>query len=41
VTDFIESADGLALNTAFVRIKRPALRRIILKLVQQVARSDP
>jgi len=41
VTDFIESADGLALNTAFVRIKRPALQRIILKLVQQVARSDP
>ena len=41
VTDFIGSADGLALNTAFVRIKQPVLRRIILKLVQQVARSDP
>jgi transcriptional regulator with XRE-family HTH domain len=40
VTDFFESADGLALNKAFVRIKQPALRRIILQLVQQIARID-
>jgi transcriptional regulator with XRE-family HTH domain len=38
VIAFFESPDGLALNKAFVRIKQPALRLIILKLVQQVAR---
>jgi len=38
VADFFESADGVALNKAFVRIKQPALRRIILQLVQQMAR---
>ena len=35
---FFESPDGLALNKAFVRIKQPALQRVILNLVRQVAR---
>jgi len=40
VIAFFESPDGLALNQAFVRIKQPALQRIILNLVRQIARID-
>jgi len=34
----LSNAHGLALNEAFMRIKQSALRRIILNLVQQIAR---
>src|SRR5450631_1670418 len=37
VTDFVATSDGLALTRAFMRIKEPALRRCIVKLVQQIA----
>jgi len=40
VIAFFESPDGLALNKAFVRIKQPALQRILLNLVRQIARID-
>src|SRR5882762_2895615 len=37
VTDFISSADGLALMKAFTRIKDRVLRRRIVELVNQIA----
>lgn len=37
VTDFLATADGLALTKAFMRIKEPALRRCIVVLVKQIA----
>jgi hypothetical protein len=40
VSDFLATSDGLALTKAFMRIKEPALRRHIVKLVQQIARTD-
>jgi hypothetical protein len=36
VSDFLATADGLALNEAFMRIKEPALRR----LVEYIAGND-
>jgi transcriptional regulator with XRE-family HTH domain len=40
VTDFVTSRDGLALITAFTRIKQPKLRRAIVNLVEQIAGDD-
>jgi transcriptional regulator with XRE-family HTH domain len=40
VSDFLATSDGLSLTRAFVRIKRPALRRRIVRLVQQIAGAD-
>jgi hypothetical protein len=34
VSDFLATSDGLSLTRAFVRIKGPALRRRIVRLVQ-------
>jgi hypothetical protein len=31
------TSEGLALTKAFMRIKEPAVRRLIVKLVQQIA----
>ena len=39
MTDFLASADGLALTKAFMRIRRPALRRSIVKLVEEIGRE--
>jgi transcriptional regulator with XRE-family HTH domain len=39
VSDFLATSDGLVLTKAFMRIKEPALRRCIVKLVQQIAPS--
>jgi transcriptional regulator with XRE-family HTH domain len=40
VMDFLATSDGLALTKAFMGIKEPALRRCIVKLVQQIASND-
>jgi transcriptional regulator with XRE-family HTH domain len=40
VSDFLATSDGLALVKAFMRIKNPALRRCIVKLVQQIVGDD-
>jgi transcriptional regulator with XRE-family HTH domain len=40
VSDFLSTADGLALTRAFIRIKDPKLRRRIVELVQQIAGDD-
>jgi hypothetical protein len=40
VTDFLASSDGLALTTAFTRIKEPQLRRRIVNLVEEIAGDD-
>jgi transcriptional regulator with XRE-family HTH domain len=37
VSDFLATSDGLALTKAFMRIKEPTVRRLIVKLVQQIA----
>ena len=37
LSDFLASADGLALTKAFMQIKEPLLRRRIVKLVDQIA----
>jgi transcriptional regulator with XRE-family HTH domain len=37
VSDFLATKDGLALTKAFTRIKEPAVRRCVVKLVQQIA----
>jgi transcriptional regulator with XRE-family HTH domain len=39
VSDFLATSDGLVLTKAFMRIKEPALRRCIVKPVQQIAGS--
>src|ERR1700716_4011124 len=36
VTDFLDTADGLALTKAFMRIKNAKLRRCIVGLVEQI-----
>jgi hypothetical protein len=36
VTDFLATSDGLALTKAFLRIKKAALRRRIVHLVEQI-----
>jgi transcriptional regulator with XRE-family HTH domain len=40
VSDFLATTDGLALTKAFMLIKEPAVRRHIVKLVQQIAGTD-
>jgi transcriptional regulator with XRE-family HTH domain len=40
VSDFLATSDGLSLTKAFMRITDPALRRCIVKLVQQIAGND-
>jgi transcriptional regulator with XRE-family HTH domain len=37
VSDFLASADGLALTRAFMRLKNPKLRRRIVDLVEEIA----
>jgi transcriptional regulator with XRE-family HTH domain len=37
VSDFLATTDGLALAAAFVRVERPALRRCIVQLVEEIA----
>src|SRR5215475_1349582 len=42
VTDFLATAEGLALTRAFTRIDDPKLRRSIVDLVEQIAaREEP
>lgn len=36
VTDFLAASDGLELTKAFLRIKKAALRRRIVHLVEQI-----
>jgi hypothetical protein len=38
--DFLASADGLALTTAFMRIEDAKLRRCIVDLLKQIAGDD-
>jgi transcriptional regulator with XRE-family HTH domain len=40
VVDFVNSAEGVQLNRAFVRIKNPKLRRRIIDLVRAVAGDE-
>jgi transcriptional regulator with XRE-family HTH domain len=40
VSDFLATAEGLALTKAFTRIKEPKLRRRIVDLVEQIAGED-
>ena len=40
VTDYLGTADGLALTKAFMRIKDAKLRRSIVDLVQHIAGGD-
>ena len=40
VSDFLATADGLALLKAFMRIKKPALRQRIVELVEEMAGAD-
>jgi transcriptional regulator with XRE-family HTH domain len=41
VSDFLATADGLALTKSFIRIKNPKLRRRIVDLVEQMAADQP
>jgi hypothetical protein len=40
VSDFLATADGLALTKAFMRIEDSKLRRRIVDLVEQIASRD-
>jgi transcriptional regulator with XRE-family HTH domain len=40
VSDFLATAEGLALTKAFMRIKEPTLRRRIVELVEEIAGAD-
>jgi transcriptional regulator with XRE-family HTH domain len=40
VSDFLASADGLALTRAFMRLKNPKLRRRIVDLVEEIAGKE-
>ena len=39
VSDFLATREGLELTKAFMRIKKPKLRRIIVDLVEEIAGS--
>jgi transcriptional regulator with XRE-family HTH domain len=39
-SDFLATTDGLSLTKAFMKIKKPARRRCIVKLIQQIAGDD-
>jgi transcriptional regulator with XRE-family HTH domain len=41
VTDFLATADGLALTKAFVRITDAKLRRRVVELVAEIAVNEP
>jgi transcriptional regulator with XRE-family HTH domain len=41
VSEFLATSDGLALTTAFMRIKDQGLRRRIVDLVEYIAGDDP
>jgi transcriptional regulator with XRE-family HTH domain len=40
ISDFLATSDGLSLAKAFRQIKQSALRRSIVKLVEEIADSD-
>jgi transcriptional regulator with XRE-family HTH domain len=40
VTDFLATAEGVALVKAFIRIKKPKLRRRIVELAEQMTSED-
>jgi transcriptional regulator with XRE-family HTH domain len=40
VSDFLATPGGLSLTRAFMQIKQPALRRSIVKVVEQIAGDD-
>jgi transcriptional regulator with XRE-family HTH domain len=40
VSDFLATADGLALIRAFMRIKEPTLRQRLVELVEEIAADD-
>jgi hypothetical protein len=40
VSNFLATADGLALTKAFMRIKEPTIRRSIVMLVKLIAGTD-
>ena len=40
VSNFLATSDGLSLTKAFMRIKKPVLRRHIVHLVQEIAAGD-
>jgi hypothetical protein len=40
VTDFLATADGLALTKAFMRIKNAKLKRCIVDLVEQITAGN-
>ena len=40
VSDFLATTDGLALTKAFMRIKKPKLRRRIVDLVEEIAGDE-
>ena len=40
VSDFLATADGLATIKAFMRIKKPMLRRRVVELVEEIAAGD-
>lgn len=41
VSDFVTTADGLALMQAFMRIEQPSLRQRIVQLVEEIASDNP
>jgi hypothetical protein len=40
LSEFLATSDGLALTKAFMRIRKPSLRRRIVHLVEQIAGED-
>ena len=40
ISDFLATSEGLSLTKAFMRIKRPKLRRRIIDLVKEIAGAD-
>ena len=40
VSEFLATSDGLALTKAFMRIKKPSVRRRIVALVEEIAGDD-
>jgi transcriptional regulator with XRE-family HTH domain len=40
ISEFLSTSDGLSLTKSFTQIKSPALRRCIVRLVEQIAGGD-
>jgi len=40
VSDFLATAEGVALTKAFLKIKKPKLRRFIIELIEQLAERE-